>query len=257
MASTSYWEGYPSTPALRFDFSCSPGLVPELPLEEVDFEKYDGGIFAYPEYKGMLTSNQYMGCNYVYMALRHPRPGEIPTHRRVSDGTPWVERNLGWEGLWWDRHGRDSIPIEGTESALLNLTTLGEPGSLQMYCRDYHPEYPSQTIAIALVDPNTGQRVSERVIELCTANVSRPTNTPLFPYIDPESMKVRNSTVDAFTAKPLHFTYDDDWGTPWVPPSNDGETCAPAPNIYWGETMYETEERLARKRTLAALNVSK
>ena len=142
------------------------------------------------------------------MALRPPRLGEIPTHRRVTDGTPWVERNLGEEELWWSRHGRDSIPLEGTESALLKLTIRGQPGGLQMHCNDHHPENPSQAISLPVVDPNTGRHVSQMIIDLCSANVRRPKNTPSFPYIDPESLITKPT--------PIHLTTNADWGTPWV-----------------------------------------
>ena len=208
MASTTYWQGYHSTPALRFNFDCTPGAIPPEPLEEIDFDSYYGGIFAYPDYTGLLNTDQSMSP-FVYMALRSPHSGEIPTHRRVSDGTPWVERNLVEEQTFWKKYGRDNIPIEGTAAALSNLTCVGEKGALLTHCLDLHPENPSLTIAIPLVDPVTGQHVSQLIVDLCTANVRRSIDTPLIPYENP-SPSVPQNIVEQMQTPPLG------WGSPWT-----------------------------------------
>ena len=59
-------------------------------------------MFTYPDYKGQLYHHRYWTYegdteanrteDFAYKALRPPRHGETPTHRRINDGSAWVQR---------------------------------------------------------------------------------------------------------------------------------------------------------------------
>ena len=97
--------------------------------------------------------------------------------------------------------------MEGTEAALLNRTCAGARGAFLTHCLDLHPANQSHTIAIPLVDLDTGQHVSQLIVDLCTANVRRSINTPLIPYEDPSPSVTPNVSAQ-MQAPP-------GWGTPW------------------------------------------
>ena len=88
--------------------------------------------------------------DFAYKALQPPRHGEIPTHRRIDDGSTWVQRNLEKKEAFWCRFGFDYIPIEETEAALSKLTIFSFPGDLTTHHFDYHPQDDDQQIAITI-----------------------------------------------------------------------------------------------------------
>jgi hypothetical protein len=112
----------------------------------------------------------------------------------------------------------------------LTLTSIGEPGALVAHHLDQHPENQSLTITIPLVEPDTGQHISELIIDLCTANVSRLANTPSFPYDDTESTREPDRKADVVELSALNNA--DCWGTPWVPPADEEEASVPVSNFY-------------------------